>query len=55
MDNHVRYICVGDGHGRETAEGERAYEVEFDFADGEIHNLICFAPAAIPANMRWRQ
>jgi hypothetical protein len=25
-------------------EGEHAYEVEFDFADGEIRNLICSCP-----------
>ena len=41
MDNHVRYICVDAGHGRAIVEGERAYEVEFDFTDGEIRNLIC--------------
>ena len=44
MDNHVRYICVADCHGRAIVEGEHAYEVEFDFADGEIRNLICSCP-----------
>ena len=44
MDNHVRYICVADGHGKAIVEGERAYEVEFDFADGEVRNLICSCP-----------
>ena len=44
MDNHVRYICVDGGNGRAIVEGERAYEVEFDFADGEIRNLICSCP-----------
>ena len=44
MDNHVRYICVDAGRGRAIVEGERAYEVEFDFADGEICNLICSCP-----------
>jgi len=44
MDNHVRYICVDADHGRVIVEGERAYEVEFDFADGEIRNLICSCP-----------
>ena len=44
IDNHVRYICVDDGHGRAIVGGERAYEVEFDFADGEIRNLICSCP-----------
>ena len=44
MDNHVRYICVDAGHGRAIVEGEHAYEVEFDFTDGEIRNLICSCP-----------
>ena len=44
IDNHVRYICVDGVHGRAIVEGERAYEVEFDFANGEIRNLICSCP-----------
>ena len=44
MDNHVRYIYVDASHGRAIVEGERAYEVEFDIADGEIRNLICSCP-----------
>ena len=44
MDNHVRYICVDAGHGRAIVEGERAYEVEFDYVSGEIRNLICSCP-----------
>lgn len=46
MYNHVRYICVNDGYGRAIVEGEHAYEVEFDFADGEIRNLICSCPCS---------
>ena len=44
MDNHVRYICVDNGHGRAIVEGERAYEVEFDLMDGEVYNLFCSCP-----------
>ena len=44
IDNHVRYICLADGYGRAIVEGERTYEVEFDFVDGEIRNLICSCP-----------
>lgn len=44
MDNHVRHTCVDAGHGIAIVEGENAYEVEFDFADGEIRNLICSCP-----------
>lgn len=42
--NHVRYICVADGHGRAIVVGTHVYEVEFDFADGEIRNLFCSCP-----------
>ena len=44
MNNRVCYLCVADGHGKAIVEGERVYEVEFDFADGEIRNLICSCP-----------
>ena len=44
MDNRVRYIGVADGRGRAIVEGERAYELEFDFADGQIRNLLCDCP-----------
>ncbi len=44
MDNHVCYIYVDAGRGKAIVEGEHAYEVEFDFADGEIRNLICNCP-----------
>lgn len=44
MDNHVRYICVDAGHGSAIVEGERVYEVAFNYADGEIRNLICSCP-----------
>jgi hypothetical protein len=44
MDNHVRYICVDTGHGRAIVEGEYAYEVEFDFSNGMISNLVCSCP-----------
>ena len=44
MNNHVRYICVDNGRARAIDEGEHAYEVEFDFADGEIRKLICSCP-----------
>ncbi|MBP3313460.1 MAG: hypothetical protein J6K84_02245 [Oscillospiraceae bacterium] len=42
--NRVRYLCVDTGHGRAIVEGENIYEVEFDFADGDIRNLTCTCP-----------
>lgn len=44
MDSRVRYICVDAGRGRAIVEGEYSYEVEFDFADEGIRNLICSCP-----------
>lgn len=44
IEDRVAYLSIDAGHGRAIVEGERAYEVEFDFADGEIHNLICSCP-----------
>ena len=44
IENRVRYICVDAGRGRAIVEGEHAYEVEFDFANGEIRNLVCSCP-----------
>lgn len=45
-NNSVRYLCVDAGHGRALVEGEHTYEVEFDFADGEIRNLLCTCPCS---------
>lgn len=44
VDNQVRYISVDSGHGKAIVIGEHAYEVEFDFIDGEISKLICSCP-----------
>ena len=41
MENRVRYICI-DGHqGYAIVEGTEAYEIEFQFANGEISGLTC--------------
>ena len=47
MDNHMRYICAHNDHGRAIVEGEHAYEVKFNFVDGEIRNLICSCPTGL--------
>lgn len=44
IGNHTRYLSISAGHGRAIVDGTRAYEVEFDFADGEIRNLVCSCP-----------
>lgn len=44
VEDRVVYLSVDAGHGRAIVEGEHAYEVEFDYADGEICNLICSCP-----------
>ena len=44
VEDRVVYLSIDVGHGRGIVTGEHAYEVEFDYADGEIRNLICSCP-----------
>jgi len=44
VEDRVVYLSIDAGHGRALVKGEHAYEVEFDYADGEIRNLICSCP-----------
>lgn len=41
MENRVRYICIDGTHGYAIAEGSKAYEVEFEYNNGEISRLTC--------------
>ncbi len=41
MENKVRYLCVDGTHGYAIVEGSKAYEVEFQYRNGEISGLIC--------------
>ena len=43
-DGCVVYLCVRKGHGRAIVAGGRFYEVEFDYSDNEVRNLICSCP-----------
>lgn len=43
-ENRVVFLCVEAGHGRAIVEREHAYEVEFDYKEGQIRNLICSCP-----------
>ena len=40
-DNHVKYLCLDGTHGYAIVEGSEAYEVEFEYTQGEIRNLVC--------------
>ncbi len=40
-DNKVRYICLDGTHGCAIVEGSEYYEVEFDYKDGIVSNLLC--------------
>lgn len=40
-ENKVRYICVDGSHGYALVEGSEVYEVEFEYRDREISNLVC--------------
>ena len=41
IENKVRYICIDGTKGYAIVEGSEAYEVEFEYRDGEISQLIC--------------
>ena len=44
MENRVRYLCIDDTRGYAIVEGSENYEVEFEYRDGEISNLLCSCP-----------
>ena len=37
----VRYLCLDGNKGYAIVEGTRAYEVDFEYQDGEISGLVC--------------
>lgn len=41
IENKVRYISIDGTKGYAIVEGSKAYEVEFEYHDGEISHLIC--------------
>lgn len=41
MENKVRYICIDGTKGYAIVEGREAYEVEFEYRNGEISGLTC--------------
>lgn len=41
MENRVRYISIDGTKGYAIVEGSDAYEVEFEYHDGEISGLVC--------------
>ena len=41
VENKVRYISVDGTHGYAIVEGSEAYEVEFEYRNGEISDLTC--------------
>ncbi len=41
VENKVRYISVDGERGYAIVEGSEAYEVEFEYKNGEIRNLVC--------------
>ena len=40
-ESRVRYISVDGARGYAIVEGNKAYEVEFEYHNGEISNLVC--------------
>lgn len=41
IDNKVVYLCVDSTKGYAIVEGTHPYEVEFNYSDGEISELVC--------------
>lgn len=41
MENKVRYICIDGIKGYAIVEGSEAYEVEFEYRNGEISRMTC--------------
>lgn len=41
IENRVSYVCIDGMCGYAIVEGSENYEIEFDYADGEISNLKC--------------
>jgi hypothetical protein len=41
MEDRVKYICLNGDHGYAIVGGGKPYEVEFEYHNGQIHNLIC--------------
>lgn len=41
MENKVRYVCLDGKKGYALVEGSEAYEVEFEYSEGEIRGLTC--------------
>ena len=43
-ENRVRYLSINGIHGYAIVEGSKRYEVEFEYQDGMIRNLLCDCP-----------
>lgn len=41
MEDRVRYLCLDGTRGYAIVEGSSPYEVEFDYAEGQISGLTC--------------
>lgn len=41
LDHHVKYLCLDGTRGYAIVQGTEPYEVEFQYADGQISELTC--------------
>ena len=41
FNNNVVYVSVDGEHGRAIVQGSKAYEIEFNYNNGEVSGLVC--------------
>lgn len=46
LENRVRYLSLDGTRGHAIVEGSKAYELEFQYQDGEVSDLICSCPCS---------
>lgn len=45
-EGKVRYICLDKNKGYAIVDGTKFYEIEFEYNNGEISNLLCSCPCS---------
>ena len=51
MENRVVFVEIDGTWGHAVVEGSENYELEFDYCDGQISNLLVFAAVPVSTNL----